>query len=159
MAALNTYYNSRCPVCRPAIEMYAFADRSHDGDLQWCDINADEAALSHLGVTADQVRKLLHVIDGEGRLHVGVGAFEAIWSELEGYRWRAHLIRILGIRRLAGWIYEIVFLHRLSRRTLTRLYLLLLIQVTVDTADTLFQGAIRNLSSVDTLWGTRPSNV
>jgi hypothetical protein len=52
-----------------------------------------------------------------------------------------------------------VFLHRLSRRTLTRLYLLLLIQVTVDTADTLFQGAIRNLSSVDTLWGTRPSNV
>ena len=46
MAALNTYYNSRCPVCRPAIEKYAASKASRDADLQWRDINEDEAALA-----------------------------------------------------------------------------------------------------------------
>lgn len=106
MAALRTYYNSRCPVCRPAIEKYAASNASRDTDLQWRDINEDEAALAHLGVTADDVRKRLHVLDGEGGLHVGVAAFEAIWSELEGYGWRTRVIQIPGVRSLAHWIYE-----------------------------------------------------
>ncbi len=108
MAALKTYYNSRCPVCRPAIEKYAAAKTCRESALQWRDINEDETALAHLGVTADDVRKRLHVLDGEGGLHVGVAAFEAIWVELEGYGWRARLIRMPGVRRLADWAYEIL---------------------------------------------------
>lgn len=106
MSELRTYYNARCPVCRPAIERYARTGKSGEATLDWCDINRDKAALCHLGITADDVRKRLHVIDDEGRVLVDVAAFEALWGELEGYGGLARVIRLPGVRRLAHWAYE-----------------------------------------------------
>jgi predicted DCC family thiol-disulfide oxidoreductase YuxK len=107
MAEVETYFNSRCPVCGPEIDRCRRVAERSGQVLVWRDINLDPEALARFGVTRDDVVKRLHVIDREGRLHVGVAAFAVLWDELPGHRWLARLLRWPVVRAIASLGYEV----------------------------------------------------
>ena len=105
--AVTTYFNSRCPVCAPEIRRYRRkADAAELEELAWCDINGSPDALAGFGVTLEDVRRKLHAVDAQGRVHVGVDAFAAIWEHLPGYRWAAKLLRLPGLSTAARLLYD-----------------------------------------------------
>lgn len=105
MKPITTYFNGACPVCGAEIARYR---RLAGGDdrLRWCDIDRDPAAPDRLGVAPDDVRRKLHVVDGEGRLLVGVPAFAALWDELPRHRWLARTVRRPIVAPLAAGLYD-----------------------------------------------------
>lgn len=103
---LTTFYNGACPICGAEIRHYKRISREQDLGLIWCDISRDRFILSRLGLEHDDVKRRLHVIDGDGRIHVGVDAFVALWSAMPRYNWLARLLRRPTIYRAAAWLYD-----------------------------------------------------
>ena len=104
---LATYYNGDCPVCRTGIHGYrALADRLGRRDLAWHDIAGEPELLVPLGLNAADVRRRLHVIDGSGRVHIGVDAFAALWDTLPRRRWLARIIRAPGVHAVSAFFYD-----------------------------------------------------
>lgn len=103
---ITTYYNGACPVCGGAIDRYRRVAGKDDPGFAWCDISVVPDAAGRLGTTVPAIRRRLHVVDGEGRLLVGVPAFAALWEALPGHGWRARLIRLPVVAPLAGLVYE-----------------------------------------------------
>lgn len=105
-APITTYYNGSCPVCSAEIEHYRRYDQREDLGLAWCDIAENPQALRRFDLDRDDVRKRLHVIDGEGRLHKGIDAFAVLWQAMPRYRFLARAVRTPVIRPLAVFVYE-----------------------------------------------------
>ena len=105
--SLVTYYNGACPVCRTGIHSYrAWADRLGRHDLAWLDIASEPELLAPLGLDVADVRRRLHVIDDQGRIHIGVDAFAALWETLPRRRWLARIIRAPGIHAVSAFLYD-----------------------------------------------------
>ena len=50
--------------------------------IDWVDIDADPAPLQPHGVSQAEAVALIHAVDKQGALQVGIPAFLAIWDEL-----------------------------------------------------------------------------
>jgi predicted DCC family thiol-disulfide oxidoreductase YuxK len=121
--AIAVYYNGACPVCGPEIERFRRAAHHADAPFAWHDLAAHPEALAAHRVTAADARRRLHVIDGQGRLHIGIDAFILIWSQLPGYRRLAPLVRLPLVHAIAAAAYNHVLapaLALLNERTLHR---------------------------------------
>jgi predicted DCC family thiol-disulfide oxidoreductase YuxK len=108
-AALTTYYNGACPVCSREIGHYrrlGEIDRAAGGPLGWCDVAASPDALAAFGIDQAAAKRRLHVVDGTGRLHVGVDAFALLWETLPRYRPLAAIVRHRTVRPAATWLYD-----------------------------------------------------
>ena len=104
---LVTYYNGACPVCRTGIHGYRdLAQRLGRRDLAWLDIASEPELLAPLGLEVADVRRRLHVIDDQGRIHIGVDAFAALWETLPRRRWLARIIRAPGIHAVSAFLYD-----------------------------------------------------
>lgn len=103
---IQTFYNGACPVCGHEIRSYArYADR--EGlPMGWVDINADPDALAGHGLTADDVKRRMHVIDENGQLHRSVEAFLVMWRRMPRYRWLARIVGTPGVKQLSWLAYE-----------------------------------------------------
>lgn len=110
------YYNAKCPVCDSGIRKQRV--RMPAAAIDWRDINCEPDALAARGIDIDAIRRKLHVIDGEGRLHVGADAFAALWRETPGWGWLGRLIALPAIRPLARLGYDgfADLLYRWNRR-------------------------------------------
>jgi predicted DCC family thiol-disulfide oxidoreductase YuxK len=83
------------------------------GVIEFRDINLKPDALSRFGAGVEDVRRRLHGVDAEGRLHVGADCAIAIWSLTPGHAWLArlaglpaiHQITRFGYDRFADWLY------------------------------------------------------
>jgi predicted DCC family thiol-disulfide oxidoreductase YuxK len=75
---VETYFNSTCPVCSTEIGRCRRVAAGAGTQMAWHDINDMPEALAAYGVDIEAVRRKLHVIDGDGRLLVGVPAFAAL---------------------------------------------------------------------------------
>ncbi len=74
--------------------------------VSWLDIHQDVHARGELAADVEFVRERLHVVDGEGNLHVGMNAFIALWRNSPGEQWKAILFRRPLIRPLAVLAYN-----------------------------------------------------
>ena len=104
--ALEVIYNSVCPVCDAGICEFQKKVNPKHGHYIWLDINEDPERLSGYGVSLDDVRLKLHVIDRAGQLKVGMEAVSAIFTETPGYGWLATLSRLPFLRPFSAKLYD-----------------------------------------------------
>lgn len=98
------YYNGACPICRREIAHYK---DGADGDaVVWHDLGADPLALESWSIDRAAAKRRLHVIDRDGRLHAGVGAFIVIWRSMPRYRWLARVVGWRPLRPLVEALYD-----------------------------------------------------
>lgn len=108
MKTRRVYYNSACPVCRAGVANQREAMRAGaTGEaIEWCDVVGQPEVLAGPGIALEAVRRRLYVEDDQGRLHIGVDAFSALWRETPGRRWLGHLLAVPGLSALARWTYD-----------------------------------------------------
>ena len=90
---LTVWYNTKCPVCNAGIDWQRsrLARAARAGGIEFRDINLEPDALARFGATLADVRRRLHGVDADGRLHVGADCAIAIWRATPGEAWLASL--------------------------------------------------------------------
>ena len=61
--------------------------------IEFRDINLEPNVLSRFGAEVEDVRRRLHAVDAEGRLHVGADCAIAIWLRTPGDVWLGRVLR------------------------------------------------------------------
>ncbi len=91
--ALTVFYNTKCPVCDAGInaQKSLLVQAVKNGTLAFRDINLEPDALAGFGATVDDIRRRLHVLDGDGNLIVGADVLISLWRVTKGQAWRANL--------------------------------------------------------------------
>jgi predicted DCC family thiol-disulfide oxidoreductase YuxK len=105
---LTVYYNTKCPVCNGGIDWQRsrLVQAARAGLIEFRDINLEPDALSRFGAGLEDVRRRLHAVDAEGRLHVGADCAIAVWRLTPGYAWLARLVGLPAIRPIARVAYD-----------------------------------------------------
>jgi predicted DCC family thiol-disulfide oxidoreductase YuxK len=114
-STLTVWYNTKCPVCNAGIawQHHRLVRAARAGVIEFRDINLEPDVLSRFGAGIEDVRRQLHAVDAEGRLHAGADCAIAIWLRTPGDVWlgRAlsvpviHQIARIGYDRFAGLLY------------------------------------------------------
>ncbi|MGI9213906.1 MAG: thiol-disulfide oxidoreductase DCC family protein, partial [Methylococcaceae bacterium] len=79
---------------------------SHRGNIEWIDVTRESARLIEWGLSSTEAMARFHVMDGEGRFHVGADGFLLLWSHLAGYRYLAAFCTAARVQPLLRWVYE-----------------------------------------------------
>jgi predicted DCC family thiol-disulfide oxidoreductase YuxK len=135
---LTVYYDASCPLCRK--EMHTLRDHDRHATLQLVDCSADgfrDAEVERAGLRREDLLRLIHARDADGRWFVGVDVFvlayravgiEAIaglwsnralrpvWDRL--YPWVArHRMGLskIGVTTAFGWVVEWFAARALAR--------------------------------------------
>jgi predicted DCC family thiol-disulfide oxidoreductase YuxK len=105
---LIVWYNTKCPVCNAGINWQTsrLVRAARAGAITFRDINLEPDALKRFGVRVNHVRRRLHAVDADGRLHVGIDCAVEIWRRTPGDLWLARSIGAPGIRQIAGFGYD-----------------------------------------------------
>jgi predicted DCC family thiol-disulfide oxidoreductase YuxK len=105
---LTVYYNTKCPVCNGGIDWQRsrLVQAARTGLIEFRDINLEPDALSRFGAGLEDVRRRLHAVDAEGRLHVGADCAIAVWRLTPGDAWLARLVGLPAIRPIARVAYD-----------------------------------------------------
>jgi predicted DCC family thiol-disulfide oxidoreductase YuxK len=105
---LTVWYNTKCPVCNAGIDWQRnrLVRAARSGALDFRDINIEPDALAGFGVAANDVRRRLHAVDAENRLHVGIDCAIAIWLRTPGDVWLGRLFGLPVVRPIAGVVYN-----------------------------------------------------
>ena len=105
---LTVYYNTKCPVCNAGIDWHRsrLVQAARAGVIEFRDINLEPDALSRFGADIEDVRRRLHAVDGDGRLHVGADCAVAIWRATPGDAWLGRLVGLPVIHQVARVIYD-----------------------------------------------------
>jgi predicted DCC family thiol-disulfide oxidoreductase YuxK len=116
----KVYYNSACPVCSAGIA-YQRRKLGAGDDVEWIDVHSHNEAVCEVNADLELVRERLHVLDGEGKLHVGADACAELWSKTPGQNAWARIARMAGLRHLWRWLYNgfaavLYRFNRLNRR-------------------------------------------
>ena len=108
LSKLTVWYNTKCPVCNAGIDRQRNRLlRAVQADaIEFRDINLEPDALAGFGAGIEAVRRRLHAVDAEGRLHVGADCAIAIWSRTPGEAWFGRLIGLPGLRWIANRLYN-----------------------------------------------------
>lgn len=103
---IKSFYNGACPVCGHEMRAYARYAEREGLSMGWVDIDADPDALADLGLTADALKRRMHVIDEAGTLHKSVDAFLVLWRRMPRYRWLARILGLPGFKQAFWLAYE-----------------------------------------------------
>jgi predicted DCC family thiol-disulfide oxidoreductase YuxK len=106
LPACTTFYNGACPVCRLEIAHYRRLDDVAGGRLGWTDVTREPEALAAFGLERMDVLRRLHVVDGQGRVHVGVDAFLVLWRTMPRYRRLAGFVGARAVKPVATFVYD-----------------------------------------------------
>ena len=87
------YFDGLCIICSSEINHYQKLPGSEN--FSFIDITEPTFKSAEHGIDPHLAHKVMHVRDTAGKLHQGVDAFRAIWSELPRYHF---LYRISGIK-------------------------------------------------------------
>lgn len=123
-ASLVVYYDASCPLCRA--EIGALADADADGALALVDCSPpgfEDPAARAAGIDRAALMAALHARDADGRWHVGVDAFVAIYRavgiESVARLWGHPRLKPLWVR-VYPWVAR--NRQRLSRMGITGLF-------------------------------------
>lgn len=108
------FYDGGCPVCMRGVRHYQRLDWARR--IHWVDLIEQPDALQPYGVDFAEAMERLHVLDANGRLVSGAGAFVVLWAELPWYRGLAALTKIRGVMPLMNAAYEHMTRGRYARR-------------------------------------------
>ena len=105
---LTVWYNTKCPVCNAGIDWQRsrLVGAARAGVIEFRDINLEPDALARFGATLADVRRRLHGVDADGRLHVGADCAIAIWRATPGDGWLASLVGSPGIHQISCFGYD-----------------------------------------------------
>ena len=108
MPALTVWYNTKCPVCHAGIDWQRnrLVRAARAGVIEFRDIGREPNALSRFGAGVEDVRRRLHGVGSDGRLHVGADCAIAIWRHTPGDAWLARIVASPVIRPVARFIYD-----------------------------------------------------
>jgi len=105
---ITVFYDGKCGLCLREIEYYRTI--AAPGLFHWRDVTDSAADLEQAGISLVQGLKLLHAVDHDGTMHVGVDAFILIWSQLRYWRLPARLLSLPLLRQVANAAYA-AFAH------------------------------------------------
>ena len=108
LSKLTVWYNTKCPVCNAGIDRQRnrLIRAAQSGAIEFRDVNFEPDALVRFGAGIEEVRRSLHGVDAEGRLHVGADCAIAIWRRTSGEAWIGWLAALPGIRQIARLAYD-----------------------------------------------------
>ena len=117
---LTVWYNTKCPVCNAGIEWQRsrLVRAAKAGAIEFRDINLEPDALARFGAGVEDVRRRLHGVDADGRLHTGADCAIEIWLRTPGDRWFGRMFGWPGIHQIARIGYDRFadFLYAWNRR-------------------------------------------
>ena len=116
---MRIYYNSACPVCKAGIESERCRlDAEGVTHVEWLDVHAQPERAAEVGTELERVRERLHVTTPDGKLHVGIDAFAALFAQQRRRRWLASALRLPIVHGLAALAYNLFAraLYRWNRR-------------------------------------------
>lgn len=103
----KVYYNSACPVCNAGIkDQRKRMEACGVKDIEWVDVHTHPEAVSEVGASLEQVRERLYVKDADGQLNIGADAFTRLWSQTQGQRWFAKLLRLPVLKQIMRLAYN-----------------------------------------------------
>jgi predicted DCC family thiol-disulfide oxidoreductase YuxK len=107
-STLTVWYNTKCPVCNAGIAWQhgRLVRAARAGMIEFRDINLAPDVLSRFGAGIEDVRRRLHAVDAEGRLHAGVDCAIAIWLRTPGDVWLGRALSLPVIRPIARIGYD-----------------------------------------------------
>jgi predicted DCC family thiol-disulfide oxidoreductase YuxK len=105
---LTVWYNTRCPVCNAGIERQRrrLLAAVKSGLIEFRDINLEPDALARYGADIEDVRRRLHALDEEGRLHIGADCAIEIWRRTPGDGWIGRTLGLPGLRPITRFFYD-----------------------------------------------------
>ena len=105
---LTVYYNTKCPVCDAGItwQKRRLIQAARTRAIEFRDINLEPEVLARFGAGLEDIRRRLHAVDDDGKLHAGIDCVIAIWRRTPGTIWLSHLIGLPVIRHISGFTYN-----------------------------------------------------
>ena len=105
---LTVWYNTKCPVCNGGIERQnkRLAQAARASAIEFRDINLEPNVLARFGAGIEDVRRRLHGLDPEGRLHTGADCAIEIWQRTPGDLWLGNLLGLPLLRQITRFGYD-----------------------------------------------------
>jgi predicted DCC family thiol-disulfide oxidoreductase YuxK len=100
---IKVFYDGKCGLCSREINHYRKI--APDGIFEWQDITENFDGLTKQGISLSEGLKLLHAMDNNGKIHIGVEAFILIWEQLKRWKVLAILISLPVIKQIANYVY------------------------------------------------------
>ncbi|MGB9425892.1 MAG: DCC1-like thiol-disulfide oxidoreductase family protein [Methylocella sp.] len=76
------------------------------GVIEFRDIDLEPDVLARFGAGVEDVRRRLHAVDAEGRLHVGADCAIAIWLRTPGDVWLGRVLSLPMLHQIARVGYD-----------------------------------------------------
>ena len=107
-STLTVWYNTKCPVCDGGIarQRRRLIRAARAGAIEFRDINLEPGALARFGTGLEDIRRRLHGVDAEDRLHVGADCAIEIWLRTPGDVWLGRLLGLPLLRQLTRFAYD-----------------------------------------------------
>ena len=112
---IKVFYDGKCNLCSSEINYYRRI--SPTGIFDWLDINLMHSDFVNTGIKVSDALKILHVIDNNNTLHLGVDAFIIIWKNLSYWKIIAKVVSIPIIRQIVNITYRAFANWRFNRST------------------------------------------
>jgi len=90
-ATISVFFDNDCAICRREITFYKTLDKNQC--IDWIDLRTQRQLAADMGVEFAAAMELLHVLDANGQLHIGLEGHLLMWSYLPGYRHLSWLLR------------------------------------------------------------------
>ena len=105
---LTVWYNTKCPVCNAGIEWQRrrLVRAVGGGAIEFRDINLEPDALARFGAGIEDVRRRLHALDADGRLHIGADCAIEIWGRTPGMAPLGWLLGLPIMRQVTRFGYD-----------------------------------------------------
>jgi predicted DCC family thiol-disulfide oxidoreductase YuxK len=103
---LTVWYNTKCPVCNRGIEWQNSRLRRAARSIEFRDINLEPDALARFGAKIEDIRRRLHGVDADGRLHVGADCAIEIWRRTPGDVWLSRVLGAPVLRQITRFGYD-----------------------------------------------------
>ena len=103
---VSVFYDGKCGLCHKEISHYKkIAPRD---TFQWQDITECDKQLAERGVSLADGLRLLHTVDQQGKMHVGVDSFILIWKHLHFFPWGllANVVSVYPVKKVAEILYK-----------------------------------------------------
>ncbi len=101
---ITVFYDGKCGLCSKEINHYRKV--APEGVFDWQDITTTADDLQKQGISVSEGLKLLHAVDNNDRLHVGVDAFILIWQHLRRWKALAFIVSLPIIRQIVNVAYR-----------------------------------------------------
>ena len=106
--ALTIFYDDSCPICRTEIlGFYSI----YPQDMNLISLSHGANELEQHGIKLEDALTLMHVIDEQGKLHIGMDAIRLMYRRL-GKPKTAWFTSLPVLNGLFNWLYPIIARHR-----------------------------------------------